>query len=294
LSIYSSFSPRENNMQRVAIVTDGISSITQQMGQEYGIHVMPVYVMFGATTYRDGIDLHPDQFYGFLRGAEQLPTTSQPTVVDFAELYTDLSSHTEAIVSIHASKKMSATMDSAQAAILQRPDVPIHVIDCRNISMGQGLLAIAAARASAAGQDAGQIVQLVESLMPRTHLIFTVETLEYLRKGGRIGGATAWLGSTIRIRPVLHMEDGQVEPLEKPRTRGKAIRRVLDLMAERVGSSQNVHAAVLHCDAPDEGNRLAKEVAARFQCAELLTVEAGPIIGTHAGPGTLGVAFYTA
>jgi hypothetical protein len=199
LSIYSSFSPRENNMQRVAIVTDGISSITQQMGQEYGIHVMPVYVMFGATTYRDGIDLHPDQFYGLLRGAEQLPTTSQPTVVDFAELYTDLSSHTEAIVSIHASKKMSATMDSAQAAVLQRPDVPIHVIDCRNISMGQGLLAIAAARASAAGQDAGQIVQLVESLMPRTHLIFTVETLEYLRKGDQAGVGPD--GGTSRVVP---------------------------------------------------------------------------------------------
>lgn len=183
--------------------------------------MMPVYVMFGTTSYRDGIDLDPEQSYRLLRGAEQLPTTSQPTVVDLAELYTALSSQTEAIVSIRASKKMSATLDSAQTGVLQRPDVPIHVIDCRTISMSQGLLATASARVAAAGEDAGQTVQLVESLMPRRHLIITVETLEYLRKAGRIGGATAWLGSAIRIRPVLHMKDGQVEPLEKPRTKRK-------------------------------------------------------------------------
>jgi DegV family protein with EDD domain len=158
--------------------------------------------------------------------------------------------------------------------------------------MDLGLMAIAAARAAAAGQDATEVVRFVEGLIPKTNIIFTVETLEYLHKGGRIGGATALLGSALSIKPVLYVNDGQVEPLEKPRTRKRAIGRVLDLMAERVGASEAVHTAVLHCDVPDEAQALAGQVAARFHCVELLTVEAGPIIGTHCGPGTLGVTFY--
>jgi len=279
---------------KVAVVTDGTSSLTQAMGQEYGVHVVPIYVMFGTQTYRDGVDLDAELFYRLLRSNKQLPTTSQPTVADFVQTYTELSHQAEAIVSIHVSPKMSATLDSALVARKELPDMPIHVINSCSVSMGLGLMAIAAARAAAAGQDAAEVVQLTEELTPKTNVIFTVETLEYLRKGGRIGGATALLGSALSIKPVLHMKDGQVQPLEKPRTRKRAIGRVLDLMAERVGASEAVHATVLQCDVPDEAQALAEQVAARFNCVELLTAEAGPIIGTHAGPGTLGVAFYTA
>jgi DegV family protein with EDD domain len=281
-------------VRKVAIVTDGISSMTQAMGQEHGVRVVPIYVLFGTQTYRDGIDLDPERFYRLLHDNQQLPTTSQPTVADFVPLYTELSCQAEAIVSIHASKKVSATVDSARAARKELPDAPIHVVDSRTLSMGQGLMVIAAARAVAEGRDADEIIQLVEELIPKTHVIFTVETLEYLRRGGRIGGATALLGTALSIKPVLHMENGQVEPLEKPRTRKRAVGRLLDLMAERVGASKEVHAAVMHCDAPDEAERLAGQLAARFQCAELFTVEAGPTIGTHGGPGTLGVGFYAA
>jgi DegV family protein with EDD domain len=264
------------------------------MGQEYGVHVVPMYVIFGTQTYHDGVDLDAELFYRLLRGNKQLPTTSQPTVADFVQMYTELSHQAEAIVSIHLSHKMSATLDSALVASKELPDVPIHVIDSRSTSMDLGLIAIAGARAAAAGQDAAEVVRLVEGLLPKMNIFFTVETLEYLHKGGRIGGATALLGSALRIKPVLHVRDGRVEPLEKPRTRKRAMGRVLDLMAERVGASEAVHAAVLHCNVPDEAQALAEQVAARFHCVELLTAEAGPIIGTHCGPGTLGVAFYTA
>ena len=277
---------------RVAIVTDSISSLTQTMGQGFQVQVVPVYVSFGTESYRDGINLDAERFYRLLRDSKKLPTTSQPTVHDFVQLYTELSHQAEAIVSIHTSRKMSATVDSAQAASKELPDLPIHVIDSRSVSMGLGLMAIAAARAAAAGKDAARIARLVKDLIPKMNVIFTVETLEYLRKGGRIGGATALLGFALSIKPVLYMKDGQVEPLEKPRTRKRATGRVLDLMADRVGASEAVHAAVLHCAAPDEAQPLADQVAERFPCAELLAVEAGPIIGTHAGPGTLGVAFY--
>jgi DegV family protein with EDD domain len=280
--------------RKLAIVTDSTSSLTQAMGQEYGVHVLPVYLTFGAQSYRDGIDLDAEQFYRLLRGSKQLPTTSQPTVADFVQAYKALSEQAEAIVSIHLSQKMSATLDSARAAVKELPDLPIHVIDSRSTSMGLGLMAIAAARAAAAGQDAAGVVRLVEGLIPKMNLIFTVQTLEYLHKGGRIGGASALFGLVLSIKPVLYLRDGQVEPLEKPRARKRAVERVLNRMAERVGSHAAVHASVVHCAAPDEAQLLAEQVAARFHCVQLLTAEGGPIIGIHAGPGTLGVAFYTA
>jgi DegV family protein with EDD domain len=261
------------------------------MGKEHGIHVMPIYVMFGTTSYLDGVDLDSEKFYSLLNGNKQLPTTSQPTVADFVKAYAELSQQAEAIVSIHASKKVSATVDCAKAACKELPDVPIHVIDTQTLAMALGQIAIAAARAAADGQSAEQIVQLVEELAPKTNVIFTVETLEYLRRGGRIGAASALLGSALRVKPVLHIEDGRVAPLEKPRTKKRAVERVLDLMAERVGDKP-VNAAVLHCHAPKEAQRLAERVTTRFDCKELFITEAGPVIGTHAGPGTLGVTFY--
>lgn len=278
---------------KVAIVTDSISSMTQAMGRDYGVHVVPIHIIFGAEAYCDDIDLDAESFYRRLRSNRQMPTTSQPTALEFQQAYAAVSRQADAIVSIHASKEVSATVDSARAARKEFPDVPIHVIDCRTLSMGQGLIVIAAARAASEGKSAEEITQLVEGLISKTYVLFTVETLEYLRRGGRIGGATALLGAALKIKPVLHIEGGRVEPLEKPRTRTRAVARLLDLMAERVGASDAVHTAVLHCDASGEAEHLAEQVAARFKCAELITVEAGPTIGAHGGPGTLGLTFYT-
>lgn len=277
---------------KTAIVTDSISSLTQGMGRKYGVRVVPIYIFFGTDSYCDDIDLGAESFYRLLRSNNRLPTTSQPTALDFQRVYECAAREVEAIVSIHASKKVSATVDSARAAREALPDTPIHVIDCKTLSMGQGLIVIAAAQAASAGKNADDIIELVEGLIPKTNVLFTVETLEYLRRGGRIGGAAALLGSALKINPVLHIAEGQVEPLEKPRTRKRATARLIELMAERVGVSEAVHAAILHCDAPDDAQELAEQVAMRFNCAELLTVEAGPTIGAHGGPGTLGVTFY--
>jgi DegV family protein with EDD domain len=282
---------------KVMIVTDGTSSISPEMSQEYGIHVVPLYVMFGTQTYLDGVDLDADQFYRLLRSSSQLPTTAQPTAEDFVEAYTSIweqtpSTEGAAIVSIHGSEKMTATVNSARAAAKRLPEIPIHVIDSQSISMGLGLMAIAAARASAAGEDAEAIVRLVEGMIDKMGIFFTVETLEYLHKGGRIGGATALIGSLLSIKPVLCVADGRVEPCEKPRSRRRAIGRVLDLVAEGIGAAQTIHAAVLHCDAPEDAQVVADQVRERFHPVELVTAETGPVIGVHGGPGTVGVAFY--
>jgi DegV family protein with EDD domain len=278
--------------RKVAIVTDSISSMSQAMGREYGVHVVPIHIQFGTNSYLDDIGLDSTRFYSLLAANHNLPTTSQPTAHDFLQVYQELAGKAREIVSIHASKKVSATVDSARAARKELPDVPIHVVDCQTLSMGQGLIVIAAARAADAGKSAEEIVQLVENLAPKVQVLFTVETLEYLRRGGRIGGATALLGSALKIKPVLHIADGQVEPLEKPRTRKRAVARLIELMAEDVGDCEAVHAGVLHCNAPEEAEKLAQLMADQFNCVELVITEAGPTIGTHGGPGTVGVTFY--
>jgi DegV family protein with EDD domain len=278
--------------RNVAVVTDSSSSMTQEMGQEYGVQVVPLYVTFESQTYRDGIDLDPTLFYQLLQSSRQLPTTSQPTPADFAQTYARLAEQSEAIVSIHISSLMSGTVESATMASRQVPGVPIHVIDSRSVSMGLGLLAIAAARAAAAGQDAAEGVRLVQRLIPKMNVIFTVDTLEYMRKGGRIGGATALLGSILDIKPVLCMRNGRAEPLEKQRTKKRAVSRLLELLDEQVGSSGSVHAAVVHGMAPEAVQDLAGRVTARLPSVDLITAEFGPILGTHVGPGTIGIAYY--
>ena len=280
--------------RKVAVVTDSTSSLTPAMGEQYGLHVIPEYIIFGDQTYYDGVNLDAETFYRLLKNSEKLPTTSQPSVQDFVELYSALSEKAEAIVSIHISQEMSATLDSARAAGQQLPGVPIHVIDSRSVSMGLGMIAIAAARAAAAGKEVDEVVALVEGLIPRINVIFAVDTLESLHKGGRIGGATAFLGSMLSLKPVLYIKDGRIEPLERVRTKKRAIERVLELMVERVKEAEGVHAAIMHCSIPEEAQGLSKQVDERFQPVELLVTEAGPIIGTHSGPGTLGIVFYNA
>jgi DegV family protein with EDD domain len=285
-------------MGTVKVVTDGTSSLTPEMGQEHDLTVVPLYVMFGEQTYVDGVDLSSAEFYRLLRSSPQLPTTSQPTAEDFIKAYTAVwesmpEGEGNTIVSVHASLKMSATVNSARAAAKRLPEMDIRIIDSQSISMGLGLIAIAAARAAKEGQSADEIVQLVEKLIEDIQVVFTVETLEYLHKGGRIGGASALIGSLLNIKPILVLDGGRVEPLEKQRSRKRAVRRVLELVAEGVADSTCVHAAVLHCDAPEAAQEVVDQVADKFTCVELFAAETGPTIGTHAGPGTVGVAFYT-
>lgn len=289
-------------MPKVAIVTDSTSSLPPHLAEEHGIHVMPIYVTFacagaagtgGRQTFRDGVDLDAEQFYRRLRESKELPTTAQPSVMDFVQAYTELARQAEAIVSIHLCHAMSATLDSALAAARELPQVPIHVIDSRSVSMGLGLMALEAARVAAAGRGAAEVIGTVKDLIPRMKLIFTVNSLEYLHKGGRIGGAAALLGLALRIKPILCVKDGQVEALERTRTRRRAKERLLEIMEAWAGSAPAAHVAVLHAAVPEEARVLADQVTSRFHCGELHITEAGPIIGTHAGPGTLGLAFYS-
>ncbi|MBC8450390.1 MAG: DegV family protein [Chloroflexi bacterium] len=288
-------------MVKTALVTDSSAYLPPALMQKHRVQVIPLYIHFGAESLRDGVELTTAEFYDRLARADTLPTTSQPSVGDFLELYRRLGQDAEAIVSIHISSGLSGTVPSALGArqVLSAEaaeagvDPPtIHVVDSTLTSAGLGLLVTAAARAIEAGQPAQAVVRTVEELIPRMRVIFVVDTLEYLQKGGRIGGAAALLGSMLQVKPILHLTGGRIDVLEKVRTARKAKQRLLGIMEEQVGQAGAVHAAVIHANAPPEAEMLRQQVADRFQCRELFVCELSPAIATHVGPGAVGVAFY--
>jgi DegV family protein with EDD domain len=278
--------------RKVAIVTDGACSLTPAQGEHLGIHVAPVYVTLGEKTYRAGIDLDNEEFYRFLSASKKLPTTAQPTATDLVNIYNKLAEEAEEIITIVISHHMSATIQSAEMAREQFNKVPVHIIDSESVSLGLGMMAILAARAAEKGQNAQAVLKLVENLKQKINVIFTVNTLEYLHKGGRIGGATAFLGTALDIKPILYIKNGRIEPLEKQRTRKRSISRLVELMEKNVGEKP-VHVAILHGNIPEEFRKLEQSIRSQFNCVELITSDMGPVIGVHAGPGTLGLVFYT-
>ncbi len=279
--------------RKVAIVTDGTCSLSPARGEELGIHIAPIYVTFGDKTYRAGIDLNDAEFYKLLAASKKLPTTAQPTVDDFVNIYNKLADEVDEIITIVISHHMSATIQSAEMANEHFTKIPVHIVDSESVSLGLGMMSLAAARAAGQGQDAQSILKLVDDIKKRLNVIFTVKTLEYLHKGGRIGGGTAFLGSALDIKPILYISNGRIEPLEKQRTRNRSLSRLLELMKEKVGD-QPVHIAVLHGNTPQEATQFEHSIRDQFNCIELITSDMGPVIGVHAGPGTLGLVFYTA
>jgi len=285
-------------MSRIALVTDSSAYLPPELVRTSCLHVIPTYIHSGGETYRDGVDIDTATFYERLTSIPALPTTSQPSAGDFVELYRHLSTEADAIVSIHISSGISGTVNSAltarQQLLTEMADAPeIYVIDSHTCAHGLALLVTAAARAIADGTAAAQVAQRIETLVSRVSTILVVDTLEYLRKGGRIGGAAALAGSVLKIKPVLYLNEGRIDVLEKVRTARKAKQRLLEIVAERAGK-QPIHACIVHAQAPQEAERIRRHVADSFECRELFVVEFSPAIAVHVGPGTVGVAFYTA
>ncbi|HIC88520.1 MAG TPA: DegV family protein, partial [Anaerolineae bacterium] len=243
-------------------------------------------------TYRDGVEITPAEFYTKLTQVETIPTTSQPTPQDFHAVYEQLSTEVEAILSIHISEDLSGTLQSARLAAAE-VEIPVEIIDSRSISMGLGYIVLAAARALRAGASLEEAVAAARNLIPRLRIYFVVDTLEYLHKGGRIGSAARWFGTMLNIKPILELKDGRVEAKERVRNKRRAYARLLDIMTEQTAEGGAIHAAVVHANAPDERDKVRAQVEERFHPVELYTADLSPVVGTHVGPGTVGVAFYT-
>lgn len=278
---------------KVAIVTDSTAVLPQETLDSYPIHVIPQNLHWGEESLLDNVDITPAQFYERLRTAKVLPTTSQPSAGRFLSFFQEVAETAESIVAILISAELSGTVASAHAARdMMEGSVPIEIVDTRAASLGLALVVSAAARALAAGKDHKQVAELVQMLLPQLHTLFVVDTLEYLHKGGRIGGAQRLLGSVLAIKPLLQLKDGKVEPLTSVRTKRKAIDRMLEVVKEGAVGASALHMAVAHAAARDEADKLAERVREEFKPVELMRSEVSPVIGTHTGPGTLAVAFY--
>lgn len=281
----------------VQIVTDSSVNMPRELRQKFDLTVIPLKAIFGSTEYRDEIDLTNEEFFKMLPTAKVHPTTSQPSAGDFIEVYRPILESGKEIVSLHLSSKLSGTYASACAAKTElenqfKKALPITIVDTPWISMALGMLCIAAAQASAAGKSRDQIVATVNALIPKLNLIFVLDTLEYLKRGGRIGSASAMLGTLLNFKPMLEIKNGLVEPLEKPRSRAKALQRLIEIMQART-QGKPVHVAILHAQSLNDACALEKEIRSKFECRELYVGEIGPVIGVHAGPNALGLAFYT-
>lgn len=281
-------------MAKVAIITDSSADIPPDLAQAWNIRIIPLKILFGAQVFHDRVDITPQEFYRKLRLSSVLPTTSQPSAGDFVQAYKEASKTAESIVSIHISGALSGTIESAHMAKTELGDsIPISIVDSRSTSMGLGFMVLTAAKMAAEGWDAPQIVVQVQKLVPKMNVLFVVDTLEYLHKGGRIGGAKRLLGSVLSIKPLLHLHDGQVDVLEQTRTKRGALTRLLQVVEERIDAARAVHMAVVHAEVLQEAMALKEEMEKRFRCEELYVLNLSPVLGVHTGPGVIGVGFYT-
>ena len=278
-------------MQKVVVVTDSSASLPARLARDLGIQVVPIVLALNGDVLRDGIDITPGELYNLLRHARHMPTTSAPSIGDFLRVYASFSETASGIVSIHMSPSLSATLNSAAAASQLVDDVQIRVLDCQTAAMGQGFVVLEAARAAAEGADLETVVARARAVASRIHLLASIDTLEYLHRGGRIGGAATLVGTVLQIKPILYLADGHVDVFAKPRTRSKAISIMLEQLARRA-DGRRLHVAVLHAATPGEAEALLQRIGEQFDCAELYLTEMTPVIGAHTGPGLLGVAFY--
>jgi DegV family protein with EDD domain len=271
----------------VKIVTDSLADLPANLTAELDISVVPLTVNFGLESYRDGIDMTPEQFFAHLVSDKTLPKTSQPSAGDFGEVYAGLAAQGHDIVSIHASGVLSGTLNSATQASKDAVGVGIELVDTLSASLGEGLAVIAAARLAQAGAPLDEVAQVARDAASKLDLYFVLDTLEYLQKGGRIGRAQALLGTILSIKPILTLRDGEVHPFERARTKAKAVARMMEVVRSH---GPYAEIAVLHSTTPAEMQAMVKELQPLSPELPVITGAIGPAIGTYAGPGALGVA----
>ena len=277
----------------IKVVTDSTSDLPADVAESLGIEVVPLNVHFGSDVYKDRVNLMPDTFYDKLINGDVLPTTSQPSVGEFIDVYERLGSDADGIVSVHISEKLSGTMNSARLASQQaNADCPIEVVDTFQVSMGVGICAMEVAEVANSGGDMNQVILAARNAVTRSQCFFMLETLEFLQKGGRIGKAQALIGNLLKIRPMLMLQEGEVHPLGRERTRRKGIAKLVDTVEELAPISG---LAVMYSTGPDEAQTLAQNVSKfMIEGREPMMLQIGPVIGTYAGPDTLGIALISA
>jgi DegV family protein with EDD domain len=282
-------------MSKVAVLTDSTACIPSALQQQLNITVVPLTLIWGEESYEDGVDMMPDDFYKRMENSKVIPTTSQATIASMKNAFERLLAEGQDVLGIFISSKLSGTVESAMQAreMLPKGQDRIAILDSLATTMALGWPVLTAARAAEAGESLVECQKLAEKARDQTGVMFVVETLEYLRRGGRIGGAQAMLGTILNIKPLLELQDGRIESVEKIRTKGKALSRMLDLVEEKVAGRTPIRLATVHANAEAEALTLLETARQRFNPIESLHSPLSPVIGTHAGPGTVALAFMT-
>ena len=280
-------------MTKIAIVTDSSAYLPKDFVNQHNIRVIPLRIHWDDTTLVDGVDITPKQFYERLENSSTIPSTSQPSAGDFLRVFKELAPHYDAIIVPLISSGISGTVASAKTALPMFSEIPVEIIDSYSTSAGLGLVVTAVAQAVSDNKSLEEIKKLAEDIVKRLKLFFVVDTLKYLHKNGRIGGASRYFGSALSIKPILYLDDqGKIDALEKVRTKRKAIERLIRLAVEQA-NGKPVSVGVVHAKAFKEAKDLRDQLSEQLDCTQIEIYDISPVIGTHVGPGTIGVAIYT-
>jgi DegV family protein with EDD domain len=273
----------------VAVVTDSTADLPVDLVEQLGIRVVPLSVSFGTETFISGITIDPATFYDRLSRARELPTTSQPAPAWFEEAYADcVDDGVASVVSVHCSGALSGTVDLARDRA-RRIDLPIEVVDSRLVGGSLGLVVLAGHRVAARGGSQQDVLDAVDRARREVQTLVVVDTLDYLKRGGRLTGAQALVGRALQVKPLLHLTEGRVEVRERTRTWSKAIERLASV-AEETAAGRTVDVVVAHAVAPERAAEVWAALDGRVRIAERLETVMGPVVGTHVGPGAVGVA----
>ncbi len=282
-------------MTKTAIVTDSSAYIPEELCKKLNITIVPLSVIWGEETYSDGVTIKPTEFYTRLQNSKVMPTTSQASPEAMQKAFSGLLEQGYDVMGVFISEKLSGTLDSARQAReeLASAKDKIALFDSETIAMALGYQALALARAAAQGASLKDCQKLAEQVRPNTGVFFAVETLEFLHRGGRIGGAQKLLGSALNLKPILTIVDGKVDSAGSVRTSGKAYERVIELVAEKCAGKSNVRLATLQANAEENAKAVLDKATEKLNAVESILAAVSPAIGTHTGPGTVGLAYCT-
>lgn len=278
-------------MKKVAIVTDSTAYLPANYVEEFGVTVVPLTLQWDGASYRDGVDILPDEFYTRLSDSKTLPTTSQATVNDFTQVYKRLMDEGFDILTLPISSGISGTYDSAIQAKAQLGEVPIEIIDTRLVSMALSFQVLAAARAAKDGASLEECKQIALKAYDHIGVYFVVDTLKYLHAGGRIGGGKRFMGTALNIKPILEIRDGKIEAVKSVISINKALEAMVEMVEKDVDQRKPVRVSVFHALAAEKAQELLKTTAARLHADEAILSYVSPVIGCHVGPGTLSIAY---
>jgi DegV family protein with EDD domain len=280
-------------MTKVAIVTDSTAYIPTEYVKQYNLSITPQVLIWGEEMFRDGVDIQPDEFYTRLKSAKTMPTTSQVPIVDMQATFQGLVDQGFSVMGIFISSKLSGTQQSAIQAkqMMGSAGEKVVIVDSKSTAMALGFQVLSTARMLEAGASLQEGIAYAEKAHEKTGVFFAVDTLEFLHRGGRIGGAQRFIGSALNLKPILAVKDGKVEGVDRIRTKTKAHDRILELISEQVKGKSNIRIACLHANAHEDGKKLLERAASEFSPVETIYTELSPVVGTHAGPGTVGLAY---